>query len=252
MPLKSKLPSLTPASERLKKSITLISHGYSLKPEIQDGVITVYPWDSEVSQWVISAERGSNDYDFIIRVAKKLLRCPDAVLHKMVASELLVVMLVARSLVNSGNLSYTAKCPHCKAVQAKSQVTVPDNLGKIGEKENDYRGWDEVTLPESGDAVKLRSPLVLDVINAFSKGIKDVSETGLLNAVSIMAVNDTMPDDFNELVKYYLALPPNDASFIRKYMNDHSPALDTKIPHECDQCNKPFSYDLALSYDFFL
>ncbi len=74
MPIQSKLPNLTPSSERLKKIIKLISGGYSLKPDIPDGLVTVYPWDSEVSEWVMTAPRGKGDFDFTARVVRKLLR----------------------------------------------------------------------------------------------------------------------------------------------------------------------------------
>lgn len=252
--LKTKLTDLTPSSERLKQTIILISKGYSLKPEVIDGKITVYPWDSEISEWVMAAERGKTNLEFTVKVVRKLLRMPESVVDRFVASELLLIMLVARSLVSGGVLKYSAVCPHCSTVQKQANITVPDQLGKIGEKSNDYAGWDELILPSSGDVLKVKPLLVADLLAVLAAPNTDISENGLNNAASIMEVNGGRPDKARELIDYYLALHPSDVQRLQKHLKETSPALDTSIPHVCDspKCEKPFQYNLGLHYDFFL
>lgn len=253
MPIKTSLPSLTPATERLKTTLTLISRGYSLPPEAAPGgAIMVYPWDAEVSEWVVES---SEDAGFSARVVGRLTRLPPDVVERFVASELLLVMLVARSLANDGTLSYTPRCPHCGAEQARCTIKVPGNLGVLGQKAEGYPGYDVIKLP-CGDELKVRPLLVGDV----AKLTPDLgrrhglSTAALQNMRSIMEVGGGTPENLEELVTYYKALPPVDVDFLRARLVELSPALDTLIPHVCDRvaCRRHFRYNLGLNYDFFL
>ncbi len=131
---------------------------------------------------------------------------------------------------------------------------MPEQLGKIGEKPEDYKGWDLLTLPESGDVLKVRPLLVQDTRKAAELATEELTEAGISNAATIIEVNGGTPDNHRELFKYYLALPPRDVDVLRKHVRESSPALDPNVPHTCDneRCKKPFNYNLGLHYDFFL
>lgn len=258
MPIKTTLPSLAPATERFKTTLNLISRGYSLpKDLVPNGAITVYPWDTEISEWIVdaSATVQRDDAGFSARVVGKLTRLPTAVVEQFVASELLLVMLVARSLTSNGKLSYVARCPHCGAEQAQCVIKVPDDLGILGQKPADYPGYDMIKLP-CGDELKVRPLLVNDLAKITPDLSKrfGVSNLALQNMRSIMEVGGGTPDNVDELVTYYKALPPADIDFLRAKLNELSPALDTLVPHVCDRasCQRSFKYNLGLNYDFFL
>lgn len=253
MPINTKLTSLVPASERLKKTITLISGGYSLHPEVKDGQLTIYPWDSEVSEWVASSSR-AQDPLFSATLVQKLTRLPSQVMDRFIASELLLVMLVARSLVTKGTVEYRARCPHCQAVQKTSTLKVPEELGVLGKKDTWYQGFDMIKLPESEDEIKLRPLMVVHLKEIEGRRPPNLSESGANLAASIQEVNGGAPTSPEELFSYYLALPPGDVVYLRQKSNELSPALDTVVAHVCDssRCEKKFSYNLGLHYDFFL
>lgn len=252
MALKTNLQSLVPSSERLKKQIKLLSGGYSLKPEIQDGRITVYPWDTEISEWVVG-EADNNSHNFAACVVQKLTRLPSKVMDRFVVSELLSVMLIARSLTSEGVLEYRATCPHCKQLQSLTKLAVGE-MRALGEKAPDYSGTDEFSLPVSKDILKFRPLLVADLDVVATKRPSGISETGANTALCIVEVNGGKPDNPKELFDYYLALPPADVDFLREKVTELSPALDTVIPHVCDskKCEKEFKWNLGLNYDFFL
>lgn len=253
MALNTRLPSLVPTSERLKQRVELISRGYSLKPEIPDGHITVYPWDSEISDWVVTAT-SAQDKLFSVEIVQKLTRLPTAMMDRFVASELLMVMLVARALTAGQKLRYSARCPHCQAVQKESAVSVPGDLTVLGQKDSAYPGFDMITLPVTGDEIKFQPLRVAHLRALADKRPKGITESGSNFALSIQEVNGSLPEKTEELFQYYLALPPEDVTFLQQKSKELSPALDTRVEHRCDSeaCRQKFHYNLGLHYDFFL
>jgi len=243
---------MTPSVERLKTTIKLPSGGYSLKPDIPDGNITIWPWDSEVSNWFLSMTRqgGSARTDVPVQVVRKLTRLPEKVMNRFLVSELFLVMLVGRSLVNGGTLRYEAVCPHCTAKQKPSTIKVPDQLGVQAEKPVDYPGYDIVTLPEVGDELKI-SMLTVEAAQLATDAAKNISEDGAHAAATIIEVGGGRPADIHETFKYYLALSPSDREYLNKKIRELEPGLDLEIPHACDACEKKFKFNLGLSYDFF-
>ena len=72
MPIKTNLKTLAPAVERLKTQIKLISGGFSVRNMLPDGQLVVYPWDSEVSDWLVSrATKGGDDTSLSAEVASE-------------------------------------------------------------------------------------------------------------------------------------------------------------------------------------
>jgi hypothetical protein len=261
MPIVSKLSSMQNAAERLKRVIMLPSSGYSIRSYSVDGTITVYPWDSEVSEWMLeqSSERRGSSFSFMASVAGRVTRFSSSIIDQFVASELLLILLVARGLASNGRLHYTSRCPHCKRAQKQSEIVVPDALGVVGKKEIDYPGYEDVTLPESTDVLTVRPLKVIDVTSPSTtptaeNAMKNLSQNTKNTLRAIIAVGGGTPEDVPELVRYYLALPLTDVAFLKRRLREISPGVDMLIPHECDfaDCKLKFSFDLALDYDFFL
>lgn len=262
MPIQTKLKTLAPSTERLKTTITLISKGYSVRSALPEGELVVYPWDSEISEWLVNrASKTKDDMTLSADVVAKLTRLPGSVVDNFVASELLLVMLVARSLTTDGVIKYTAKCPHCGTTQKEATIAVPAQLGVTGEKSLEYPGYDEITLPSCGDLLRVRPLLVADIRRAREGG--NTPETACILSLgtnsrhallSITSVNGGTPDSLLELVTYYKALPPTDVGFLKARMRELSPALDTMVPQKCEnpECEKEFKYDISMGYDFFL
>ncbi len=254
MPIKTKLTSMVPAVERLKTTVSLISGGYSIRDVCPDGKLTVYPWDAEVSEWIVESQATKrDDAGFSALVVQKLTRLDEVTVNRFVASELLLIMLVARSLVSDGTLTYSAVCPHCGAAQKRATIKVPGSLGIIGAKAPDYVGYDLVTLP-CGDEVKLKPLLVRDVTFIGPDLVRkyELSTAALQTLKAVIEVGGGTPDTIDELVTYYKALNPADSTFLAAKLREISPALDVMVPHACDECKKPFRYNLGLHYDFFL
>lgn len=255
MPIKSKLKSTVPRREAYKRQITLLSHGYSNPTAWPDGKITVYPWDSEMDQWIIDNTRKMTQEELLYGMLCICCDMNGGKVEEFVAEEITVVLLVSRALTNDGTVVYEATCPAC-GKSTKESIKIPDQLEKVGEKAANYVGFDVRTLPVIGDVVKLRPLLVKDEQAIFQRPKESmglVSNRDLRTLMRIVSINDTVADSLDELVTWWNALPPKDAKFIREEGIAITPHLNTQIPHICDDpaCRTQFTKPLGIDAEFF-
>lgn len=260
---------MEPARERFKRTITLLSHGYSCPELAHEGQLTVYPWDADISDWFGTQmrTRGATEREAVVfEAAAKLCGCSLKQFEPFIASEVATVLLTARALVREQVLTYTAICPHCSHA-SEERVKIPDELGRLGEKAVGYPGWDLIEL-ECGDVVKARPLLVRDELALTARGRPDpialvaASAAGNKPAsrmtdgqarllAAIVSVNDTTADGPDELLVWFKALPPVDAHKLGTSIAALEPKLDTVIRYTCDGCGKPFTHEVGLDADFF-
>ena len=253
MAIKTNLTSLEPARERLKRTIKLISGGYYAKDKIKDGQLTVYPWDTSVDSWMMEQFQHNSRPTILWEVAAKLCNLNGLPVEELTVGDAYTVLLVARAVRTKNVLAYTSKCPSCGEA-ASEQISVPDGLEKVGEKPPGYPGYDEITLPESKDVVRLRPLFVKD-----SVGIAERSQEQRAaipdNLASVLccitSVGGGTPDSYSELATWYAALDPADVSFIEKEQNRLTPRLSQSILHECGICKTRFSHTLRFDQEFF-
>lgn len=260
MAIKTNITDLTPAVDRLKRELDLVSGGYSLKEAYPSGRVTVWPWDPEIAEWVVDlADKSDDDNDnFSASVVAKLVRRPKEVVDRFIASELLLIMLFSRAIASDGSVTYTPTCPHCGFKHPPCSIQIPGNLGVIGKKLADYVGFDTVILPVSKDVLTVKPLTVRDADIATTAEMRKksgLSNTSLRAMAAIMTVGGGTPESLDELLAYYKALVPHDREYLAKTLNEQvNPGLDTRVPHKCDRpsCGKEFKHNLGLTYDFFL
>lgn len=257
MPIKTKLSNLQPARERLKAEIRLLSGGYSDRSLFPNGKVTVIPWDTEISEWFINLnQENPSGVTLTTELVAKLTSHKPKEVGKFLASEVTLLMLVSRSLITEHYLSYRSQCPHCRMHQAETRILVPDHLEKVGEKPDDYPGYDVITLPISGDEVHIR-PLTLDD----EKAIEDRSpaQSAAISVprarviTSIVSVGGGTPTDAVEIDTYLRALNPQDVEFIQESIDELTPHVNTRLKHICDnpKCTRSFDHELSLDPNFF-
>jgi len=256
MALKTNLTSLTPAREKFKREITLLSHGYAAPQSFPDGKITVYPWDPETDDWIVDRIRrsgGSSNFMWDLCARQCDLKgCP---IDRFVVGDVNTVILVSRGIMNRNVVQISPKCPMC-GKQATEEIKVPDNLSKIGEKSADYPGYDTITLPDCKDAVKIRPLVVGDMkkIDGRPEDDKLILPDRLLKIlVPVVEVNDTTPDTFSELQSWYDALHPIDKQELQDKEDELYPHLDQNLSVQCDNpdCKHIFQHILTFNEKFF-
>jgi len=255
MPIKTNLKSLTPRRQQYKREITLLSHGYNNPTAWPDGKITVFPWDNAIDQWLVENVRKANKQELVYGLLRHCCDLNSGAIDDFVADEINVVLLVSRALSTDGVVAYTPTCPYCGAKKQET-IKVPDELEKLGEKPQDYAGFDVITLPVVSDVIKIRPLLVRDeklIINREDDKKKVVADPELRTLMRVVAINDSKPDTLEELVTWYRALHAKDAKFLEDKGREITPHLNTNIPHVCDDadCGKKFTFPLNFDTEFF-
>lgn len=256
MAIKTNLTSLQPRRERFKKEITLLSKGFSSPKAWPGGRLTVYPWDNDIDTWLTSAARkGMSDNAVFFGLVAQLCDLNGGRIDDFVASEVMAVLLVARAIQNDCVLNYKAVCPNpaCRHTE-NSSITVPDELGKTGEKPEGYPGWDEFELPDSKDVVRVRPLLIRDEIATEQRPDADREEIPdeMLNTLKpIVSIGGGAPENALEALQWYKALSPRDAKDYVAKRDELSPHLDVRVPHRCEKCSREFQHVLGLDREFF-
>ena len=236
----------------------MVSGGFSAPDVFTDGKLTVLPWDLKVNEWLHTKRDSANlsSLDLTRRLIGMVTGLTVPQVDKLPLSESNLVLMVARALTYPGSkITYTPVCRYCKHVHQGAFVRIPDELGKAGEKKEGYPGYDVVTLPESQDVVKVRPLLIGDAVMLETRTREErlkISDRQAEICVALVSINDTVPDSKAELVHYVTQiLSPGDIEYLSAEMQELSPRLDDRIPHQCDNCGKHFSYSLDLNTDFF-
>lgn len=255
MAFQSKLKTLQPRRLQFQKKIKLLSGGYVKPDSFPNGEITVFPWDANVDDWlaerVRKGDRNTVLFDLCAQVCD-LNGCP---IDSFVLGDVNTVLLVSRSIRFNSVVEYEVQCPNqvCKHTTTET-ISVPDELGRIGEKTADYPGFDTIVLPECQDEVQIRPLQVKDEKlilerDAMSKQLMTDHVMHIL--MPIVAINGGKPDAWEEAVRWYQALPPGDAQFLEDKENALYPHLDTDLPHVCDECGMKFKHRLDFTAEFF-
>lgn len=258
MAIKSNVKSFVPARQAFKQEITLLSHGFANPEAFPDGLITVYPWDSEIDEWIQQRVRKPQKNRLLWELCEKLCNLNGTKIEEFVMGDVHTVLLVARSIIHKNEVRYSPVCTHCNTVNPEDKVKIPDELEKIGEKTLDYEGWDSIVLPESKDHVKIRPLRVSDEIaidgrTAEQKKVISDRLAHILSAVVTIGngTEEGAPDNMQELFIWWQSLHPQDKNFIEQSQDRLFPHLGTAIRHRCETCGREFDHELQLDQDFF-
>lgn len=253
MAFQSKLKSLAPRRAQFQTKIKLLSGGYVKADSFPNGEITVFPWDTNIDDWLAARLKKGNQAMVLYDLCAQLCDLNGCPLDNFVIGDVNTVLLVARSLRYNSVVEYTARCPSCNNEEIAT-IRVPDELGRVGEKGPDYPGFDELVLPDCQDVVHVRPMTVRDERNISER---DETSKALMTdhvmhiLTPIVAINAGKPDAWEQILQWFNAISPRDAAYLESQENRLYPHLDTEIPHRCDKCSTEFKHALDFSQEFF-
>ena len=251
MGIVTNIKDLRPRRLVYKKEFPLISGGYSMRNVFPDGIVTVYPWDTEIDELLIE-EAGKGGEEVVLTLLKRLVEFKDQPIDRFIYSEINSVLLVARAIQYGGNVTYTSLCPFCKN-KAEESLNIPFDLEPVGQKPKDYPGWDAITLPISQDVVHIRPLEVQDHLSIKNRNEaqKEISDTIMFILVPIISVGGGKPETVHELLQWYNALSPEDARYLADKEIELTPRLNSQLEHKCDRCGHMFNHLLQFNQKFF-
>lgn len=253
MAFQSKLKSLQPRRLQYQKRIKLLSGGYVKPDAFPDGEINVFPWDANVDDWLAERVRKGNQNTVLFDLCAQVCDLNGCPLESFVVGDVNTVLLVARSLRYNSVVEYETTCPKCGNAEVAT-IKVPEELGRVGEKDQSYQGFDTITLPDSGDEVQIRPLQVKDeaIIMSRDTASKQLMTDRVMHILMpVVAINGGNPDAWEDVVRWYNALSPRDAELLEDSENELYPHLDTAIPHQCDRCRHKFKHTLDFTAEFF-
>jgi hypothetical protein len=245
---------MQPRRLQYQKRIKLLSGGYAKPDAFPNGEITVYPWDTHIDDWLAERARSGESSTLLFDLCAKLCDLNGCPLDLFVAGDVNTVLLVARAIRYNSVIEYGYACPSCR-FEMTSQVTVPDELGRVGEKPPSYPGYDAITLPDCQDQVRIRPLQVKDekaILNRDELVAKLMTERIMHVLMAVVSINEGRPDAWEDALRWYDALSPRDAQYLEDQENELYPHLDTGLPSVCDRCHARFKHELDVtSIDFF-
>lgn len=252
MGINTTIKDLRPRKLVYKKEFPLISGGYTMRQVFPDGKVTVYPWDTEIDQYLIDEASKGGDEKVILGLLKRVVEFKDQPIDRFIFSEINSVLLVARAIQYGGNVSYTSVCPFCKN-RAEESVNIPFDLEPVGLKPKDYPGYDEITLPVCKDVVRIRPLEVADHLQIENRPEvqKAIPDSVMHTLVPIITVGGGKPETIDELLQWYYALPPEDVRYLSDMEMELSPRLNNQLEHSCDRCGHLFTHTLQFNQKFF-
>jgi hypothetical protein len=253
MAFKTNMTNLQPRKQVYKREIQLLSRGFSAPQAWPNGKIIVFPWDSSIDQYLMEQTKISNNSLFF-GLLERVCNLNGANVDQFVVSEIQSILLLSRALQYDGAMEYDSHCPFCNTV-ARETITIPDELQPVGQKPENYPGYDDIVLPGCKDVVRLRPLLVKDhkKIDELCRGEigKAFNKRQLQILMPVMTINDGPPDNLDEINTWYEALSPSDAQYLQEMQVELTPHLDNRIPHRCGECQRTFHQILTFEQEFF-
>ena len=253
MPIKTNLKDLTPRRDRFAKKVKLLSGGYSCPEAFPNGEITVFPWDYNIDSWLQEGRTGKQAETLLFDLLKKVVDLNGCPLERFVAGDVLMLLMFSRSIQNDCKIEYVSICPHC-ANEELNEITLPDELRPVGVKAVDYKGYDEVTLPDIKDVLTI-APLTVgeekSILTRTAESKKLATDTTARIVSAIKKINGEDVGSMVELLQWFNAIPPKDVKFVEDRVNEVTPHLDLDLPHKCDRCQSMYEWPLIVGPEFF-
>jgi hypothetical protein len=255
MSFQSNMKSLQPRRLQFQKKIKLLSGGFARPESFPNGEITVYPWDANADDWMADRVRKGDKNTVMFDMCAHLCNLNGCKIDDFITGDVNTVLLVSRALRYDSVVEYECTCPNANCGNVtREEIKIPDELGRLGEKTSDYPGFDEITLPDCKDVVRLRLLAVRDEKSIMDRDLasKALMSDRVAHIVwPITSINGGSPDTWEEVQRWYQALSPTDSESIEEQENLLYPHLNTAIPHVCDICRRKFKYSLDFNTEFF-
>lgn len=233
------------------ETLTLPSRGiiYCLKDF--DGVVKLKPFTTRAYKDLLTGNASENALKQFIETC--LVDCPVKA-KNMSQGDLLACLFKVRVITLGNKLKTEVRCPECGKVE-----TLEWDLNNI---EVNYLCVDKypipITLPVSGEEIKVRFPTGADLIKAKQEADRraakfNLKSDDLLQIYNTVSIIDVGGKDIIEKAEWYDLLNPQDAIYIDEVFSELSGTFGVKMTREeqCHNCDHEFTTYIDIGSDFF-
>lgn len=198
---------------------------------------------------------GSSNDKAIDEILNKCIQ-EDVNLDDLIVPDKHYALVRLRALTYGEDYPVDLRCPRCGK---EFTETVKLSTLEVDELPKDFKEPIEITLPVSGDKLKLAIPRSGE-INKFNELARRKAEKFDLNPAEVQYIFQTMlgiksvnDDEMveDELYTYIEELPAKDSSYIKHEFSKIRVGYYTRLECDCPGCRNKVNFNLPMTSDFF-
>lgn len=156
------------------------------------------------------------------------------------------IALLIHSVSFGDKLKTTITCPSCKFEEEKEILI--SNIGSKKVKELPKEGTRifEIQLPVTKKLVKIKVATFLELFR-----FKKEHSSFLENLAFLIDGIDEEISGYDNILGAIRNLPIKDSRFLKSFLDENTPGIESKISHQCSKCSHKFDVKMGSGYNLF-
>lgn len=179
-----------------------------------------------------------------MRMVLNNLIVSDFDIDTLLAGDFHAISMFLRSNAYGNKIELDVTCPKC-GNEEKKKLALDSFQMKDIRQFPDESGQIVCTLPLSKIKVKMRIPTFKDEMRFEKEGL-----TNSLSKFLVLIEEFAGKTDIEFLQENLFNLPIKDVRFLKRFLDDSTPGVDTRFQHTCSRCDHNFSSSFAIGEGF--
>ena len=199
---------------------------------------------SYVEESILTNEALMNTEEGIKMVLRNLM-VDDFDIEKLLPGDVQAISLLLYSTAYGDKIEMEVKCPGCSIKEKKDVLISKFQMKEIPTWPDENRKLEGV-LPASKMPFRLRIPTFFEEFR--HKKRMDNSESHLERLMFLMEkMGDYAPEELPEAI---VRMNIRDSRFLRKFIDQNTPGVDTHVAHECSECQQEYTVHVSGGHNF--
>ena len=181
-----------------------------------------------------------------LKMVLENLMVDDFNVEDLLAGDVQAISMFLYSTAYGDKLAIDVTCPVC-SFEDKKEIRISDF------KIKEITSWPDETRRLYGELPVSKWKFVMTIPKFFEEfRVKNAGDghEAFMNKLSFMIkeLNGTsVPEQMRE---YIAGMPIKDSRFLREFIKEHTPGVDTNMEHVCQECQESFKTHVASGYNF--
>jgi hypothetical protein len=173
---------------------------------------------------------------------RSLMIDDDFDIEDLLPGDVQAISMYLYSTAFGDKLEINVKCPYCQFEEDKVAL-----ISEFKMKEVKAASDPECILPMTKKTFHVRIPTFFEEFR-----FRKVSDDNVGHLSKIIFLLDEIDGETNKDVIHDIvcSLPIRDSRFIKKYLDEHTPGVDTKLLHRCTSCNDEYHTHFTSGHNF--